>query len=341
MADRFPLILDTTNGNKIKELPIGDNLNLRDASIKNVQNIESIGTINAARIQIGGTDLLSNNSLGDFTFTNSVLSTSGELELKPDTGGIVLYPNNDIIWIKPGAKLTFEGPTPDDFETKLQATDPTADRDVFLPDEDGTIATREWVTAQDFGSGSGGSFSGDYDDLVNKPTSLSEFTNDSGFITAAQVAANEADTLDTITDRGAVTTNTITVGGINSDSVSLSSVGISNISSSNNLTLSAPNRIELKNGLMRLPTMTQSQRNTFIPTHGDVVFNTTEDVAEIYDQNDTWKALTNAFTISQFINTLGYIDGGNSKIVFNEDYQTIDGGTSSTTFTQGITGGEA
>ena len=42
MANRYPLILDTTDSNKIKELQTGDNLNLADNSIVGVQNITDL-----------------------------------------------------------------------------------------------------------------------------------------------------------------------------------------------------------------------------------------------------------------------------------------------------------
>ena len=59
---------------------------------------------------------------------------------------IVFYPDQHI-WIKQGTKLIFEGTVPDDFEAKLQATAVTADRDIILPDEDGTLATQAYVTS--------------------------------------------------------------------------------------------------------------------------------------------------------------------------------------------------
>ena len=39
MADRIPLIVDTDDGNKLKELPIGDNLNLTGSGIVGAGNI--------------------------------------------------------------------------------------------------------------------------------------------------------------------------------------------------------------------------------------------------------------------------------------------------------------
>ena len=50
-------------------------------------------------------------------------------------GGLYLYQNNPYI--------TFEGNTADVYETNLKVTDPTADRDITLPDATGTVALDE------------------------------------------------------------------------------------------------------------------------------------------------------------------------------------------------------
>ena len=63
MANRYPLILDTTDSNKIKELQTGDNLNLADNSIVGVQNITALGTIEAAVITVQGNRLVAQNFL--------------------------------------------------------------------------------------------------------------------------------------------------------------------------------------------------------------------------------------------------------------------------------------
>lgn len=44
--------------------------------------------------------------------------------------------------------IVFEGATADSFELTLQATDPTADRTITLPDSDGTIALTSSVTSE-------------------------------------------------------------------------------------------------------------------------------------------------------------------------------------------------
>jgi hypothetical protein len=54
MANRFPLIIDTTNGNQFAELPDGDNLLLTNSSIINALNIEAIGTVEAGQLIVNG-----------------------------------------------------------------------------------------------------------------------------------------------------------------------------------------------------------------------------------------------------------------------------------------------
>jgi hypothetical protein len=61
-----------------------------------------------------------------------------DLDIQSDAD-IALYPQGNI-WISQGTKLIFEGTTPDDWEVKLQATTVTADRDIILPDANGTVA---------------------------------------------------------------------------------------------------------------------------------------------------------------------------------------------------------
>ena len=72
-------------------------------------------------------------------FPNGISGGKGtDLDIWSDTD-IALYPLGNI-WIKQGVKLIFEGTTPDDWEVKLQATTVTADRDIILPDANGTVA---------------------------------------------------------------------------------------------------------------------------------------------------------------------------------------------------------
>ena len=49
MTNRIPLIVDTTDGNKIKELPVGDNLDLTNS------NLVGVNSVQTQAIQIAGT----------------------------------------------------------------------------------------------------------------------------------------------------------------------------------------------------------------------------------------------------------------------------------------------
>jgi hypothetical protein len=95
------------------------------------------------------------------------LDTGNDTKITSAAGSdIVFYPDQHI-WIKQGTKLIFEGTVPDDFEAKLQATSVTADRDIILPDEDGTLATQAYVT----GAVTGGALS-NTDALAEGSTNL-------------------------------------------------------------------------------------------------------------------------------------------------------------------------
>jgi hypothetical protein len=67
------------------------------------------------------------------------------------------------------------------------------------------------------------SLTGDYNDLTNKPTSLSSFTNDVGFITTY----TETDTLNSVTNRGNSTSNGISVGILTASSGNFSGAYVS------------------------------------------------------------------------------------------------------------------
>ena len=54
MANRFPLILDTADSNKLKELPNGDNLDLTGSGISAVGDITSTGTTTAKSVKLSG-----------------------------------------------------------------------------------------------------------------------------------------------------------------------------------------------------------------------------------------------------------------------------------------------
>lgn len=97
MANRFPLVLDTTDGNKIKELPDSDNLDLRTNSIVNVQDITSLGTVDAAVIKVDGQKLVA-QQFADLTDTPNAFSGSNNYFVKVNSAanGLEFRPLSDL-----------------------------------------------------------------------------------------------------------------------------------------------------------------------------------------------------------------------------------------------------
>lgn len=97
MANRFPLVLDTTDNNKIKEIPESDNLDLRTNSIVNVQNITSLGTIDAQVITVDGQKLVA-QSFADLTDTPNTFSSANNYFVKVNSTatGLEFRPLSDL-----------------------------------------------------------------------------------------------------------------------------------------------------------------------------------------------------------------------------------------------------
>jgi len=77
MANRYPLVVDTTNNNKIKEIPNGDNLLLTGNSITGVIDITASGNINVAGINITGTLTYQGNPLTSIATTAAYSDLTG------------------------------------------------------------------------------------------------------------------------------------------------------------------------------------------------------------------------------------------------------------------------
>ena len=72
MAVRYPLIVDTTDNNKIKELPLNDSLNLSSNSIVNAVNITASGTLTVANLVVDSNSVsINGNSIATVALTNS------------------------------------------------------------------------------------------------------------------------------------------------------------------------------------------------------------------------------------------------------------------------------
>jgi hypothetical protein len=95
MANRYPIIVDTTNGNQFRELPEGDNLLLTGSSIVNALNISAIGTIEAQRIVIQNTEFT--GSYEELSDKPAIPSTILELGILDGSSGQVLTTNGSGI----------------------------------------------------------------------------------------------------------------------------------------------------------------------------------------------------------------------------------------------------
>ena len=92
MANRIPLVVDTSDGNKIKELPIGDNLDLANSSLIGVNNITATSVSLGSNIFTGSYADLSNKptipaDISDLTDTQSLLGQGGGGTTYVSTGG--------------------------------------------------------------------------------------------------------------------------------------------------------------------------------------------------------------------------------------------------------------
>ena len=78
MATRYPLIIDTTDDNKIKELPDGDNLNLSGNNIVNVVDITASGTVTVGGLSVDTANFsIAGQTLDSVAFTGSYQDLDG------------------------------------------------------------------------------------------------------------------------------------------------------------------------------------------------------------------------------------------------------------------------
>jgi hypothetical protein len=184
MTNRYPLIIDTADGNKIKELPAGDNLNLLNNSILGVQDITALGTIDAAIIRVAGQRILAqtftdlsdtpNNytsAASSFVKVNSAgtaLEFADLADLGDITVGNVTVESGNIV---PAVDNTRQlGTTAKKF-TQIHAVDVYSN----LRGRDGSLvfdASNNRIP---------------YAAIFGAPTALSELTNDMGFVDSAGI----------------------------------------------------------------------------------------------------------------------------------------------------------
>ena len=77
MANRYPLVVDTSDNNQIKEIPNGDNLLLTGNSITGVVDITASGNISAAGVVMSGTLTYQGNPLANIATTAAYSDLTG------------------------------------------------------------------------------------------------------------------------------------------------------------------------------------------------------------------------------------------------------------------------
>ena len=95
MANRFPLVVDTSDGNKFKELPDGDNLILTNSSIVNALNVSAVGYLEAPRLIINGTDFTLDYS--ELLNKPSIPSTITDLVTDGTNGQILITNGSGLV----------------------------------------------------------------------------------------------------------------------------------------------------------------------------------------------------------------------------------------------------
>jgi len=187
MANRFPLIVDTSDNNKIKELPPGDNLDLSGNGLINVNSIISIGNISSGSLTVNGQSLANVAFTGNFDdLNNTPVSFSGDyndLINKPTLPQTTRQlddvedtaPNEGDVLIFNSITNRFE-PGPQG-ETDISTKNIQELNNVIVSGD----TTNKFFK---FYSGAWRPSGITYSDVQGAPTVLSELINDVGFITA-------------------------------------------------------------------------------------------------------------------------------------------------------------
>ncbi len=184
MTNRFPLIIDTQDGNKIKELPDGDNLNLLGSSILNVEDIQSTGTIDAAAIRIAGEALQSQSILDLNDTPNSFEGFANTvLKVKSDETGIDFFSFEDFGDLTLG-NVTLQGNLLPEFDNSGSiGSENFRISEIWATELRGNLKSLSGEIVFDATTGKI-----NYAAIINAPTNLSQFSNDENFIKNSDLA---------------------------------------------------------------------------------------------------------------------------------------------------------
>lgn len=131
MANRFPLIVDTDDGNKLKEIPSGDNLDLNNSGIVNLTSLSLSGALSSATISSTG-----NATIGGNATVTGTLAVTGTSTL---TGNVTAAGNIDVTGNLEAATITLAGST---LQTPVQSDWTEADTNslAFIQNKPTTFA---------------------------------------------------------------------------------------------------------------------------------------------------------------------------------------------------------
>jgi hypothetical protein len=188
MANRFPLIIDTSDNNKIKELPVGDNLDLTGSNIVNAGSIQTTGSVTAGSLNVNGQNIATVALSGDYNdLDNTPVAFTGaynDLTGKPTIPSSIrelsdvqdTEPSNGEVLVWNSLLGRFE---PGEIDTSIDLSTST------LQDLGNVIisgpADNKYLK---YYSGAWRAANVTYAEVQNAPTLLSQFVNDAGFITS-------------------------------------------------------------------------------------------------------------------------------------------------------------
>ena len=192
MANRFPLVLDTTDNNKIKEIQSGDNLNLADNSIVGVQNITALGTINAADVRVNGNKLTAQAFI-DLTDTpTDFINAANKFVKVNDAGdGLEFRPLSDLGNIEIDTITVDTSIVPSQDNVANIGTADVKFNEIFARQVKADLVSYGGSTVF---SAVSGKIS--YSALQGAPTQLSDFTNDLGYLLESDLDARIAGLFD-------------------------------------------------------------------------------------------------------------------------------------------------
>lgn len=187
MTNRIPLIVDIEDGNKIKELPAGVDLNLEGSALINATSVSTTGAITAASINVGGTPLSTLATTANYDdLNNTPILFSGDYNDLQNKPFIPLRTNDlqNVSSIAPndGEALLWNNINnqwePESIVTAFNAVTNLQDlQNVIIS---GAVDNKYLK----YYSGAWRAANVTYAEVQNTPTNLSQFVNDAGYITS-------------------------------------------------------------------------------------------------------------------------------------------------------------